>query len=178
MGLNRGDSMNQWMLRSIMLIMTVTTISILFGVDYVLLQVLITGSSNLGIIFMVPTMLFLVLMEIITFIIYISQLREKDILERAGKAYKFLIFLVTAIAIIAMLYIDIDMLGEFSSLVIPVTAPSIVMDKSVGMGIAFYNGGLAIMIFALTQLYRNSIPLPIIINRYSDDNDKPEIDEI
>ncbi len=173
MGLNRGYSTWQ-VLHLIALVMIVVTISMLFGVDYVLLQVLVTGSSNLGIIFMVPTILFLILMEIITFIIYLSILREKDILGRSNK--NIIVFIATALTIMAMLYIDIIILNEYSSLVIPVTAPSIVMDKSVGMGIAFYNGGLAIMTFALIQLYRNRISIPPIINKYTDNNDDSDID--
>lgn len=177
MGLNRDYSTRQ-MLDLIVLVMIVVTISMLFGVDYVLLQVLVTGSSNLGIIFMVPTILFLILMEIITFIIYLSKLRGKDLLERSNKIIVYTVFTVTALTIMAMLYIDIIILNEYSSLVIPVTAPSIVMDKSVGMGIAFYNGGLAIMTFALIQLYRNRISIPPIINEYTDNNDDSDIEEI
>ncbi len=166
MGLNNRLDMG----RIILVVLSSVTIATMMSVDAVLMQVFLTGSSNLGIVFLVPTALSLIMIEAFTFILILGTMSTN--LEMHGRSNTWRLAWLFLIAFLIMIMGMIDMLvfNSYASISIQVSAPSLVMDKSVGMGLAFYNGGLAIVIYSMVNLLRSSTPDPNSLDKSKRNN--------
>ncbi len=143
------------------MILSSVTIATMMSVDAVLMQVFLTGSSNLGIVLFVPTALFLVMIEAFTFISILRAMLINLEAHDGSKPLKLAWLLTIAFLIIMMGTIDMSLFNSYAGISVQVSAPSLVMDKSVGMGLAFYNGGLAIVIYSVINFLRSGMLEPI-----------------
>ena len=121
----------------------ITIMVTLLGMDIAMIQLWLTGRSDLSVIFVALASSFTVFTDIITLIgiFQAIPLRQLNKMSLASRAF-WSIIMIFAIAL--SIYVPYISIKHYLSISVPIGAESFTMNDLFGLGILFYNSGVAL----------------------------------
>ncbi|WP_188596773.1 hypothetical protein [Thermocladium modestius] len=144
----------------------ITIMATLFGMDIAIVQLWLTGRSDLSIIFVALASSFTIFTDIITLIgifqaIPLRQLHEMSLASRAFWS------IIMIFAIVLSIYVPYISIRHYLVISVPIGAESFTMNGLFGLGILFYNSGLALAAYIVYLTIRRRM-LPDMYQRIID----------
>ncbi|MGC8596343.1 MAG: hypothetical protein ACP5NY_00325 [Thermocladium sp.] len=131
----------------------IVIIATLIGIDVMIIQLWLIGSSNLNIIFVALASSFTILTDVITMIGIFQNipLVQLNHLHLASRIFWIIIIIFAFSLFIYLPYITIK---HYLNTSIPIDDPALIMNNLLGLGIALYNSGLALTTYIIYTIIR------------------------
>lgn len=131
----------------------IVIIATLIGIDVMIIQLWLIGSSNLNIIFVALASSFTILTDVITMIGIFQNIPLVQ-LNRLHLASRIFWIIIIIFAFSLFIYLPYITIKHYLNISIPIDDPALIMNDLLGLGIALYNSGLALTIYIVYTIIR------------------------